>query len=67
MAVKWGIAQSAAEKVPIVVNSSSRGVPLYEKHGFKRAMKQDFDQFFETGAEGMWTMVWDPKTERLCE
>ncbi|RDL33748.1 Acyl-CoA N-acyltransferases (Nat) [Venustampulla echinocandica] len=63
LAVKWGITQSAAEKVPIVVNSSSAGVPLYEKLGFKRAMKQEFDQFFETGGEGMWTMVWDPKDQ----
>jgi GNAT superfamily N-acetyltransferase len=61
LALQWGIDQATSEHVPIVVNSSSKGVGLYEKMGFRGVMKQDFDQFFETGERGMWVMVWNPE------
>ena len=59
LALRWGMAQAQAEAVPIVMKASPKGVALYERNGFRRVRREEFGEFFDTGGEGYWQMVWE--------
>jgi hypothetical protein len=65
--LKWGLAQAAAETVPIVViiviivivKSSPAGTKLYEQAGFRVFEKMDFGGSFDPGGRGINALVWE--------
>jgi GNAT superfamily N-acetyltransferase len=61
LALIWGIQQAQAEWVPVAMKASPKGFALYEKSGFQRLRREEFDAFFDTGGDGYWKMVWEPE------
>jgi GNAT superfamily N-acetyltransferase len=55
--VKWGLDQAEAERVPCGVESSSAGLRLYQKMGFRQF---DNMRYGERPIETMPLMVWEP-------
>jgi len=61
LALHWGLSQAEAEGVPVVMKASPKGVNLYEKAGFRKWKREEYEEFFSTGKDGYWQMVWEPK------
>ena len=59
--IQWGLEQGQKEHVPVVVSSSPRGIGAYEKKGFRRFKRLNFDQYFISPEPGIWKLVWEPK------
>ena len=57
---RWGLAQAAAEKVPVIVKSSPAGIKSYEQAGFRVFKKIDFGGSFDPGGRGNNVLVWEP-------
>lgn len=59
--LRWGLAQAAAEKVPVVVvKSSPAGIKLHEQAEFQVFEKMDFGGSFDPGGRGVNALVWEP-------
>lgn len=65
LALEWGMSQARMERVPILMKASPAGLELYERAGFVKLEKEEFDMYFETGGQGFWKMKWEP--ENLTE
>ncbi|KAL9111213.1 MAG: hypothetical protein Q9227_004290 [Pyrenula ochraceoflavens] len=62
MLLEWGTRQAGTEGVPVVVHSSPVGRYTYEAVGFKVIeRREDLEQFFDTGKEGVNKLVWEPE------
>lgn len=62
MLLNWGTTQAQAEGVPATVLASPMGKKFYESGGFKPIERQTgFDELFDNGVEGTWTLVWEPE------
>jgi GNAT superfamily N-acetyltransferase len=58
--LEWGLAQAAAEKVPVIVKPSPAGIKSYEQAGFRVFEKIDFGESFGLGERGINLLVWEP-------
>jgi hypothetical protein len=60
--------QAEADNVPIAVRASIICLGMYEKAGFRRTKRFDVDHLFDTGKEGVWTLIWEPLggSEGMC-
>ncbi|KAL9621903.1 MAG: hypothetical protein Q9160_003724 [Pyrenula sp. 1 TL-2023] len=62
MLLEWGTGQAGMEGVPAVVMASPMGKKFYERGGFVPIERQrGFDELFECGEEGTWTLIWEPE------
>jgi GNAT superfamily N-acetyltransferase len=58
--LRWGLAQAAAEKVPVIAKSSPLGIKSYEQAGLRDFEKIDFGGSFDPGGRGINVVVWEP-------